>query len=202
MTANIRGGIAVKPHVQRFADALEVYIGYELSFGTYPGHSPPEGPTQAIDVFNTDDEDGWAQQDRICQFAFMYAKVFGLRYAIRRHKIKNVERLNEGWREQGIQGNRTADHFDHTHFTFYAVAAGTPEIPVIEIGDDGMKVRYIWGPDGLNQTDWVFDAPGRIHATGMTAQVLKGCDLNKIVELGKVDDQTHGWYSNVASGWK
>lgn len=118
----VAGGIVVKPHVQRFTDILEAHIGYPLSFGTYPGHSPPEGPTQALDIFNTDNESGWTQQDRICDFIRGNAERLGIRYCIRRENIWNIERDDEGWRWQGHQGNRTADHFDHTHVTFYASA--------------------------------------------------------------------------------
>ncbi len=202
--AVVRGGITVKPHVQAFADALEDALGYKLDIGTYVGHSPPEGPTQAIDVFNTVSSAGYTQQDRIVAFAKANQARYGVRYVIRRHQIWNIERDDEGFREQGVTGNATTDHLDHTHLTFYASVAVvvTPPSPPITGEIATMQVRYIWGPDALNQTDWVFDAPGQIHATGMTAQVLKACDLNKIPELGRVDDQTHSWFGSVASNWR
>lgn len=200
--ATVRGGITVKPHVQRFVDDLDKYLGGGLSFGTYPGHSPPEGPTQAVDVFNTDNDTGYRQQDKVAEFARKNQKKYGVRYVIRRHQIWNIERDSEGWRYQSVTGNRTADHYDHTHVTFYATAEDAPDEPKPITGDvDSMKVRYIWGPDGLNQTDWVFDAPGKIHATGMTLAVLEACDLNHIPELGHVDNATHHWFGSVASNW-
>lgn len=199
----VRGGYTVKPHVQRFVDDLEVYLGYPIDVGTYAGHSPPEGPTQAVDIFNADNSSGYAQQDKIAAWARKNQKKYGIRYVIRRHEIWNIERDAEGWRDQGVQGNRTADHYDHTHITFYASAEPMPDVPAPIQGDvDSMKVRYIWGPDALNQVDWVFDAPGRIHATGMTAQVLEACDKNGVPELGRVDNQTHQWFENIASQWQ
>lgn len=204
--AVVRGGITVKPHVQRFADALEEWIGYELSFGTYPGHSPPEGPTQALDVFNTDNASGYEQQDDVCEFAFAHAREFGVRYAIRRHFIKNVERLAEGWRDQGIQGNRTADHYDHTHITFYASAGvePTPAPPApIPTGDVmALSVTYVWGKDALNENDWVFDGPSRLHSPIGDAQVLAAVHGCKFFELGKVDRPCHEWFQAQASNWK
>lgn len=118
--ATVRGGITVKPHVQRFADDLERAIPEANNFGTYNGHSPPEGPTQALDIFNSDNSAGYALQDRVAEFARKNAKRYGVRYVIRRHQIWNIERDDEGWRNQGVTGNRTADHYDHTHVTFYA----------------------------------------------------------------------------------
>jgi hypothetical protein len=122
--AKVRGGITVKPHVQRFADDLEKAIPEANNFGTYNGHSPPEGPTQALDIFNGDNAAGHAVQDRICDFARRNAKRYGVRYVIRRRQIWNIERDGEGWRNQSATGNRTADHFDHVHVTFYATAPG------------------------------------------------------------------------------
>lgn len=123
----VAGGITVKPHVQRFTDILEAHIGYSLAFGTYPDHSPPEGPTQALDIFNADNEAGWIQQDHICEYIRANARRLGIRYCIRREYIWNIERDGEGWRWQRHQGNRTADHYDHTHVTFYASAPDAPE---------------------------------------------------------------------------
>lgn len=121
--ATIRGDITVKPHVQAWSDFLESQLG-TLSFGTYPGHSPPEGPTQAEDIFTPDNPSGWALQDRICALARVHAKRFGIRYVIRREQIWNIERDDEGWRWQSHKGNRRLDHYDHVHITFYATAPG------------------------------------------------------------------------------
>lgn len=124
MTAVIRGGITVKPHVQKGCDLLEHHLGQVLSFGTYKGHSPPEGATQAVDIFNPDTAAGHALQDRICDFLIKNAKALGVRYIIRREYIWNIERAAEGWRWQGSNNNRRLDHYDHVHVTFYATASG------------------------------------------------------------------------------
>lgn len=119
--ALVRGGITVKPHVQRFADACEESTGAS-SFGTYPDHSPPEGPTQALDIFNHQTANGYRLQDEIADFAIANAKRFGVRYVIKwnpagRDFIWNIERASEGWRAMA-----TRDHSGHVHITFYASA--------------------------------------------------------------------------------
>lgn len=201
----VRGGITVKPHVQKAADEVVAEFGPGLSPGTYNGHSPPEGPTQALDLFNPTTNAGWELQYRVAGYLIKHAKRLGVRYVIRWNPngadwIWNIERADEGWRAMA-----TRDHRDHVHVTFYSKAADTaPEppanLPEGEIGS--MKVRYIWGPDALNQTDWLFDGPSRIFAQIGHATVLKACDLNKVPELGRVDDQAHEWFKGVAASWR
>lgn len=151
--AIVRGGITVRDNVQGVADALEA-LGYASSFGTYIGHSPPEGPTQAVDCFTADSNVGYAMQDLICDFLIANQARFGVRYVIRRHHIWNIERADEGWREMGVTGNRTADHMDHVHVTCYAEGIGpydnapapapTPcEEKVFRLGDSDRCVHYI-----------------------------------------------------------
>lgn len=139
--------IIVKPHVQALANALGEEFGLD-SFGTYLGHSPPEGPTQAFDIFTPDNAQGYALQDRICAWLMANQKRFGIRYCIRRHQIWNIERATEGWREQGVTGNRTADHMDHVHDTDYATAPGpfgvvvdAPQKPTTALGEDMLIVN-------------------------------------------------------------
>lgn len=152
--AIVRGGITVRPNIQGVADAIE-REGLASSFGTYVGHSPPEGPTQAVDCFTPDTPEGYGIQDRICDYLMANQARFGVRYIIRRHHIWNIERANEGWRDQGITGNRTADHMDHVHVTCYPEGVGpysietipnqpTPcEEKVFQTGDSDRCVHYI-----------------------------------------------------------
>jgi hypothetical protein len=152
--AIVRGGITVRPNVQAVADNLE-REGLASSFGTYPGHSDPEGPTQAIDIFTPDTPEGWAQQDRICEYLIRNQKRFGVRYVIRREHIWNIERAAEGWRKQRHYGNRRLDHYDHVHLTCYKEGAGPydlEEIPnaptpcedrLFRRGDKDRCVHYI-----------------------------------------------------------
>src|SRR5689334_3715376 len=79
----VRGGITVKPHVQRCADAVVAEFGEGLSPGTYEGHSPPEGPTQALDLFTPESPAGWALQARIADWLIKNQRRFGIRYVIR-----------------------------------------------------------------------------------------------------------------------
>jgi hypothetical protein len=134
--------IFVKPHVQALANALNEEFGL-TNFGTYLGHSPPEGPTQALDIFTPDSPSGYLLQDRICKWLRENTKRFGCRYHIRRHQIWNIERADEGYREQGVTGNRTTDHMDHVHDTSYAYAPGPfgsttepPQQPSVLQGED------------------------------------------------------------------
>lgn len=174
--ALVRGGITVKPHVQRFVDDAEEYLGVKLSVGTYPGHSPPEGPTQAVDIFNTVNPAGWALQDKLCRFFIENVEKYGGRYCIRRAQIWNVERKNEGWRNQSRTGNVTVDHDDHGHFTFYATGKvgvnqpGKPSTPgKPSIPDKVKEMRDMVGLFGVLDGDkagqvWLYDAPGRKFA--------------------------------------
>lgn len=155
--AIVRGGITVRPNIQGVADAIE-REGWAFSFGTYVGHSPPEGPTQAVDCFTPDNDSGYALQDRICEYLMANQARFGVRYLIRRHHIWNIERADEGWREMGVTGNRTADHMDHVHVTCYPEGTGPyedggdppqppPDTPceqrVFRNGDSDRCVHYI-----------------------------------------------------------
>ena len=196
----VRGGITVKPHVQKTADEVVAEFGPGLSPGTYKGHSPPEGPTQALDLFTPNNWAGYELQERICAWLIKNAKRLGVRYCIRHNPngadwIWNIERAGEGWRAMA-----TNDHRDHVHVTFYARAEVVEPEPELELGDD-MRVRYIWGPDALSETDWVFDGPSRIFAQVGVLGVLKACDKTGMVELGRVDTQTHSWFRDVAAGW-
>lgn len=207
--AVVRGGITVKPHVQALADALERELGVS-NFGTYVGHSPPEGPTQAMDIFTPDNESGYKLQDRICEFLIRNQKKYGVRYCIRRHHIWNIERADEGWRDQGVQGNRTADHYDHVHVTCYVSAEKVDEpeptpAPIKREDAMSLSVRMIYRnqtPGQVGNLDWVFDGPSRIFAPVGAAGVLRACDKSGVVELGVVDDDTFNWFSGVANGWR
>lgn len=166
--ALVRGGITVKSHVQRFADDLEEYIGFALSIGTYPGHSPPEGPTQALDIFNEVSQYGYALQDKICDFAMKNARKYGVRYCIRRSQIWNIERADEGWRWQTVYGNVTQDHKDHSHHTFYSSGqVGTQPTPKPLPIPDKEKLAtmtFLFGVLSGEQKGqvWLWDSSGRI----------------------------------------
>jgi hypothetical protein len=196
----VRGGITVKPHVQRAANEVVAEFGPGLSPGTYNGHSPPEGPTQALDLFNPTTIAGWEQQRQVADFLIKNAKRFGVRYVIKWNPngndwIWNIERAGEGWRAMA-----TRDHRDHVHVTFYAKAVDIEPEP--ETGDVmALSVRYVWGPSDDQRTDWVFDGPSRIFAQVGVAGVLRACDKAGLAELGPVSDQTHYWFRDVAAGW-
>lgn len=204
--ALIRGGDGiVKPWVQRFADALEMNTDAD-SFGTYNGHDPDI--SLAMDVFVP--VGSRVLGDSITSFALQDDNWtrYGIWYMIYRQRIYNPE-IGSYWRDMARRGDPnnfdyTANHYDHVHFSFYASVKSQEPAPTPIIKGDMMSLvcRYIWGPDALHQTDWVFDGPSRIFATGMTAEVLNACDKNKVVELGHVEDQTHNWFQNVASSWK
>ena len=197
--AKVRGGITVKPHVQAFADACMAATGAD-NYGTYNGHSPPEGPTQALDIFTPDSNAGYALQDRIAEFAMTNAHRFGVRYVIRRRQIWNIERASEGWRNQTATGDRTADHYDHVHITFYAKGADAPApepdpVPQPQGVLAMLTFRYING--GL---DWVFDGPSKLFfQLDDTRQITEVLDPLGVRALGQVSDVTHKRYSEIAA---
>lgn len=165
--AVVRGDIAVKPHVQACVNAMERALGI-TNFGTYPGHSPPEGPAQAVDIFTPDSAAGWALQDRICAWVIANAEKYGIRYVIRREHIWNIERAAEGWRRQTRYNNRTADHYDHVHITFYAKVdviidiPTDPDTPPVIVTPEGVfemeTITYMWAGE-----DWIFCRLSKVH---------------------------------------
>lgn len=205
----VRGGITVKPHVQRAADAVVAEFGPSLSPGTYNGHSPPEGPTQALDLFTPVSQAGWDQQERISAWLIKHAKRLGVRYVIRWNPngadwIWNIERADEGWRAMA-----TRDHRNHVHVTFYASVIWTePEpVPAPIKGDImALSVRFVHQPEDdphyTKPVDWVFDGPSRIFAPVGVEGVLKATDKCKFAELGTVDRATYEWFKGVAAGWR
>ena len=199
--ALVRGGITVKPHVQAFANACDLATGAD-NYGTYNGHSPPEGPTQALDIFTPDTPAGWALQDRVCAFAMANAERFGVRYTIRREHIWNIERASEGWRRQTHYGNRRLDHYDHVHVTFYATAAYVPD-PIPTPEPEGFHVltfRYIYD-NGAGAVDFVFDGPTKLFfQLNDTRQITEVLDPLGVKALGEVSDATHRRYSEIAAG--
>lgn len=203
----VRGGITVKPHVQRAADEVVAEFGPGLSPGTYNGHSPPEGPTQALDLFNQETQVGWTQQRRIADYLIKHAKRLGVRYVIRWNPngndwIWNIERADEGWRAMA-----TRDHRNHVHVTFYAsVIWVDPEIPEPVKGMDmgSLAVRFVYPtqePGQVGNLDYVFDAPSRIFAPVGSLGVLKACDKCGMPEIGLVSQGDFDWFSAQAKTW-
>ena len=203
----VRGGITVKPHVQKAADEVVAEFGAGLSPGTYNGHSPPEGPTQALDLFNPTTQAGWEQQRRVADYLIKHAKRFGVRYVIRWNPngadwIWNIERAAEGWRAMA-----TRDHRDHVHVTFYAsVVWKGPETPAPVKGMDmgSLAVRFVFPtqePGQVGNLDYVFDAPGRIFGPVGSLGVLKACDECNMPAIGLVNQGDFDWFSAQAKKW-
>ena len=204
----VRGGITVKPHVQRAADEVVAEFGPSLSPGTYNGHSPPEGPTQALDLFNAETPAGWELQRRIADWLIKNAKRLGVRYVIRWNPngndwIWNIERADEGWRAMA-----TRDHRNHVHVTFYSrVEVIEPEIPEPMKGLDmaSLSVRFVFPtqePGEVGNLDWVFDGPSHIFAPVGSLGVLKACDLVGMPAIGLVNQGDFDWFSAQAKNWR
>lgn len=125
----VRGG-AVRPHVQRFADAVVAQLG-PISIGTYPGHSP--SIDLALDLFTPVNSSTLG--NAISGFAIAHQERFGVRYVIYRQRIWH--RLDPVWRPMADRGSVTANHFDHVHISFEAAApepeptTPTPEVPEV-----------------------------------------------------------------------
>ena len=204
----VRGGITVKPHVQKAADEVVREFGPGLSPGTYNGHSPPEGPTQALDLFNQETSAGWDLQRRVADWLIRNAKRLGVRYVIKWNAngndwIWNIERAGEGWRAMA-----TRDHRDHVHVTFYARAENVePEIPEPVKGMDmaSLAVRFTFPtqePGQVGNLDYVFDGPSRIFAPVGSLGVLKACDECGMPAIGQVSQGDFDWFSAQASTWR
>lgn len=197
------------PHAVKYANAVMAATGAD-SFGTYAGHSPT--PERALDCFTQVPSDRRAPEtpglgrvlgDDIAEFAVENIDRFGIDYVIFRQHIYNPE-IATYWRQMEDRGGVTNNHFDHVHVSFDLTASGgdTPA-PVVDTEDVmSLSVRYVWGPNALNQTDWVFDGPSRVFAQIGAVGVLNACDKSGVIELGHVDDDTHGWFKGVAGGWK
>ena len=181
----------MKPHVQRFADDMEAYFGGAMNWGTYAGHSPPEGPTQALDHFNPNSASGHAQQDKAAAWAIKNAKKYGLRYVIKRYEIWNIERAGEGWRQRSRTGNATADHLDHNHYTFYSTAPDIPVPPKPKERDDMASnwFRYVY--DGQ---DWVVDRIARKVGATTHEDQLKALDELGCVAIGAVSEHVDAYF--------
>ena len=191
--ALVRGGITVEPHVQAFADACQVATKAD-NYGTYNGHSPPEGPTQALDIFNPDSPAGYALQDRIVEFAMANARAFGVRYTIRREHIWNIERAGEGWRRQTHHGNRTADHYDHVHVTFYAQTSKPGPIPKPHPKGQTMFI-YSTAANVDKGSIWLL-IEGRAFRLHLPSDVQRLIDKG-VVNYGEMSEAFHNMFAHV-----
>lgn len=193
----VRGGITVKPHVQRTADEVVREFGPGLAPGTYNGHSPPEGPTQALDLFNAESQAGWALQGRVADYLIKHAKRLGVRYVIKWNPngndwIWNIERAAEGWRAMA-----TRDHRNHVHVTFYAhavVIIDEPDTPA-PIGEDEMAAtlfRYVF-----NGQDYVIDRLKGTRSLTTHGDQLKVLDKLGCVQLGQVSNHVDDYFKGL-----
>lgn len=134
--------IAVKPHVQGWADFLEAG-GFSDSFGTYPGHEPDI--TLAVDVFV--DVSDPTQGNRICDAALDHWEQVGFDYMIFRQRIWNPE-ITPSWRAMEDRGGITANHYDHVHFSFEPtgqVLDGDIPVPTTNHDDEDLAMLVILG---------------------------------------------------------
>lgn len=168
MTALIRGGYTVLPHVQAFADAVQEH-GWADSFGTYAGHDPT--PERALDIFVPVDDPETAAA--ICAFGIANQAQFGIWYEMSRQHIWNVERASEGWRPQSPydRGSLTANHYDHVHVSFYATAIPQEEDDMFTDADRQL-LRDIHAYDAEEKDHSVTDTP--IEAVGTVVNQIVG----------------------------
>ena len=149
--------IRVKPHVQAWANAVMKATGAN-SFGTYMGHSPPQGPTQALDIFHPISDRKLSAA--IAQHAIDNRHRFGVRYVISRQRIWHVN--DPVWRPMANRGDATQNHEDHVHVTFEATAAGPldPEPqPTPAIQEESDMFRYWSAEGGLRQSNGIHSSP-------------------------------------------
>ncbi len=116
----VNGGIAVRPHVQAFANACNDATGAS-SFGTYNGHQP--APDRALDIFHRISDR--ALSDAICAFYIANHPRFGGDYIISRRYIWN-HKIGRYWRLMPDRGSPTQNHDDHAHVGFLPTGNATP----------------------------------------------------------------------------
>lgn len=198
--AYVRGGITVKPHVQKFADAVVEKFGESLSPGTYNGHSPPEGPTQALDLFTPNTPAGWALQARICNWIITNAKRFGVRYAIRwnptgRDWIWNIERASEGWRAMA-----TRDHSDHVHVTFYdSAGVGVNEPKPDQLKEMESMTFLIGFTSGEHKGQvWLWDSAGRLWTYVGDPSAQRAAEKVGVPYAGDYDGSVWAYWNSLA----
>lgn len=188
----VRGGITVKPHVQRAADEVVAEFGPGLSPGTYNGHSPPEGPTQALDLFNPETLAGWELQNRVADYLIKNAKRLGVRYVIKWNPngndwIWNIERAAEGWRAMA-----TRDHRNHVHVTFYASAVDVePELPTDKDTD---MFTYSTAKDVDSGSIWLVTSgvAFRMHRTEDVERLNKA----GVLSVGEMSESFHNVFEH------
>ena len=188
----VRGGITVKPHVQRAADEVVAEFGPGLSPGTYNGHSPPEGPTQALDLFNPETQAGWELQGRVADYLIKHAKRLGVRYVIKWNPngadlIWNIERAAEGWRAMA-----TRDHRNHVHVTFYTRAEVEPELPTTDKDSDMFTYSTARDVDGGSIWLVVGGVAFRMHRP-QDVQRLEG---KGVLSLGEMSESFHNVFEH------
>ena len=113
-------GPDVLSHVQRFADLLCATTS-ACSIGTRVGHSP--SAERAIDILVSDAygeraTDGNALGDEVARFTLAHQAAHGVTYVIW------LQRYNDGagWDPMDDRGSITANHYDHVHVSFDAIA--------------------------------------------------------------------------------
>lgn len=182
--ATVRGGIAVRPHVQSFADACQAATGAS-NFGTYNGHSPTAD--RALDIFVpvNSAELGTA----ICDFAIKNLEDYGVDYIIYRQRIYNPE-VAPYWRGMPDRGDLTQNHYDHVHISFEPTAPKpgpvpapipTPEPEPIQ-EDDGMKLIAVSEGRGIFLAGETVEEDGKILAR----HVGSPNEVTALVESGAV----------------
>ncbi len=186
-------GYEVRPHVQRFHDAVKKRLGVK-NIGTYPTHSP--ALDRALDIHHAIGDDDLA--DAICDFSIDNLEEFGGRYIISRQQIWH--RLDPVWRWMEDRGSPTQNHLDHVHWAAEETAPDPKPEPIPQGDPHMLTFRYIF--DGV---DWVFDGPSRLFfQCDNVVQITEVLDKLKIPALGTVSAATHRRYSALAhaAGYK
>lgn len=173
-------GFKPAPHVQRYADDIEVIFGVKL-FGTYPGHGSkkPRKPQYSLDVFGT-----VKQMREIAWWSAspQQVKYYGIDYVIfdtdqdGQGDIFNPE-VADYWRDMQDMGNDTADHKDHDHIEFEIDApCNYIDVPNPIEDEEDMSVYLVTGRPGENNAGrgflWVPETKQFILLEAKDAQQL------------------------------
>jgi hypothetical protein len=111
-------GPAVRPHVQKFANAACAAVGCPYAIGTRVGHDPTGD--RAIDMMQSVGgvlpPDGGGRGTRLANFAVTNQAAHKLYYVIWQQRINTLD--GRGWRGMENRGSITQNHFDHVHVSF------------------------------------------------------------------------------------
>lgn len=107
----------VQPQLSALVEVLAPMFGITTVGGYRTSATDPNGHPAglAADFMVPLDDEGFAQGQRLADYAQQNADQLGIDYIIWAQEIWSVARAEEGWRAMEDRGDPTQNHFDHVH---------------------------------------------------------------------------------------